>query len=157
MTEIQTVLNPNIAERLYAKVVTAGECLIWTGQLSDSGYGLISNFNKRLRAHRVAWMLGNGPIPEGLLVDHKCHNRACVRIGHLRLATNKQNMENLSVFRSATGYRGVRYNPSNGRFYGVVVHNGQTYSCGGYKTAAACNKAVVKKRNELYTHNDLDK
>lgn len=41
--------------------------------------------------HRVAWMAQNGPIPDGLTVDHLCRNRKCLNVAHLRLLTNSQN------------------------------------------------------------------
>ena len=42
-------------------------------------------------AHRIAWFDANGPVPDGLTVDHMCHNRRCVNIDHLRLLTLSEN------------------------------------------------------------------
>ena len=61
------------------------------------GYGRF-NFQyedrKRIRiAHRVAWELVNGPIPDGLEVAHKCDVRNCCNPDHLFLATHDQNMQ----------------------------------------------------------------
>jgi len=44
-----------------------------------------------LLAHRAVWQAINGPIPEGMTVDHMCHNRVCVEIAHMRLLTNFEN------------------------------------------------------------------
>jgi hypothetical protein len=41
--------------------------------------------------HRVAWEGRNGLIPDGMTVDHLCHNRLCIRIEHLRLLSNVDN------------------------------------------------------------------
>lgn len=41
-------------------------------------------------AHRVAWIEAHGPIPEGMVVDHRCKNPACVNLDHLRLVTKQQ-------------------------------------------------------------------
>jgi hypothetical protein len=42
-------------------------------------------------AHRVVWQWVRGPIPDGMTVDHRCNNRRCVNIDHLRLLTNFDN------------------------------------------------------------------
>lgn len=67
----------------------AGECWIWTGKRDDWGYGVSGT--KSQKAHRVAWELANGPIPEGLLVLHRCDNPPCVRIDHLFIGSNADN------------------------------------------------------------------
>lgn len=53
-----------------------------------NGYGIRGN---RL-AHRVAFELHNGPIPEGLEIDHLCGNRSCVNVAHLEAVTHAENM-----------------------------------------------------------------
>ena len=70
------------------------ECLVWTGFLNPSGYGQMSIRGKLVRVHRYAWERENGPIPDGMLIDHICHNRACVNAAHLRPATQGQNQAN---------------------------------------------------------------
>lgn len=83
--------------------------LIWAGADNGHGYGTISVDGKMVGAHRYAWERENGPVPDGLYVDHVCHVRACVEISHLRLATNAQNLQNRAgaVAGSASRYRGV--------------------------------------------------
>lgn len=69
---------------------TDGGCWLWTGCLSD-GYGKISWNGKNVRAHRVSYELIHGPIPDGLVTDHLCRNRACVNPAHIELVTSRIN------------------------------------------------------------------
>lgn len=72
-------------------------CLLWTGAEGLDGYGLFSVFGKTLRAHRVAWMLWRGPIPQGpgalgVIVCHRCDTPFCVNPDHLFLGTQRDNI-----------------------------------------------------------------
>lgn len=74
-----------------------GECIMWTGGTDRAGYGKF----RSQRAHRYAWERANGPIPDGMYIDHKCYRPGCVNPEHLRLATPEQNTWNKSG--AATG------------------------------------------------------
>jgi hypothetical protein len=67
------------------------KCWNWTAALSD-GYGLFWWNGSTVAAHRLAYVALVGPIPDGLELDHKCRNRACVNPAHLRIITHQGNV-----------------------------------------------------------------
>jgi hypothetical protein len=87
-----------IVERFWSKVNKTESCWLWIGTILSHGYGQISlghpstPGSKRWRAHRFSWELHNGPVPDGLVVCHRCDVPACVNPEHLFLATQKVNV-----------------------------------------------------------------
>lgn len=86
-----------VAERLSARLIRMPNgCLEWTGYTNDKGYGRIwvgpLGAPERMRyAHRVAWELVNGLIPDDLCVLHRCDNPPCANVTHLFLGTRSDN------------------------------------------------------------------
>lgn len=145
-------------DRFWSKVDMEGDCWIWTAARRN-GYGAFWWKGRLDYAHRVAYQLEIGTIPDGMYLDHRCHVQACVRPAHLRIVTNKQNQEHRdgAQVNSRSGVLGVSWNRTAGKWH-VQVHHGGTCHRGGYFTDLnEAERAAVALRNSLYTHNDLDR
>jgi hypothetical protein len=79
----------------YAVTIPSNGCTVSLYSKGSHGYrqiGWHEDGKRRMTlCHRVAWVAVHGEIPEGLTVDHICHNRDCIRIEHRRLLTNREN------------------------------------------------------------------
>ncbi|MGC5820961.1 HNH endonuclease signature motif containing protein [Ralstonia pseudosolanacearum] len=99
-----------MAERFWEKVEVQGadECWPWLASTKQGGYGKILGDNGRfLLAHRAAYQLAIGSIPENLVICHQCDNPNCVNPAHLFLGTQADNLRDMR----AKG----RGNPPKGR------------------------------------------
>lgn len=67
-------------------------CWIWTGAQSPRGYTKKGIGGKRIQAHRYMWEKFNGPIPEGMVMDHLCRNPSCANPDHLEPVTHTENV-----------------------------------------------------------------
>lgn len=93
----------SLARRLAENSRAEGDCLIWIGELTNKGYGRIklAPVLRRLygvsylTAHRAAWIVAHGSIPEGMNVLHRCDNRPCFKIEHLFLGTIQDNSDDM--------------------------------------------------------------
>ena len=75
-----------------------GPCWLWMSGKSAQGYGLLCTGHRgrvRFLAHRVAWFLANEQLPPNIEVCHHCDTPACVRIDHLWLGTQAENMADM--------------------------------------------------------------
>lgn len=81
-----------IEERFRRYVKKTDGCWEWTGNRPGGRYGHLKVLGKTLLAHRTAYELWVGPIPDGLWVLHHCDNPGCVRPEHLYLGDCRQNV-----------------------------------------------------------------
>ena len=82
-----------LVERFESKLVRAEGCWPWQAYRTPRGYGYFSVNDRLETAHRVAYQLYVGPIPEGLEVDHLCGNPSCVNPAHLEPVIHKVNSQ----------------------------------------------------------------
>jgi hypothetical protein len=82
----------SLAERIayYSKPEPLTGCHIWRGALAN-GYGYLRYQGRYQLVHRLAWTLKRGPIPDGMVLCHRCNVRRCVNPDHLVLGTRADN------------------------------------------------------------------
>lgn len=142
------------AERFWVKVQKTDSCWTWMAATYKCGYGAFAYDGGMKAAHRWAYKTLVGPIPEGMLLDHTCHNRACVNPAHLRLATEKLNAQNLAGAHrdNPTGELNVQTH-SNGRFRVRVMGK----HIGLFDTIEEAREAARLARLDAYTFNINDR
>lgn len=158
------VPKKSVAERFWEKVDKAGpistyrpdlgSCWLWMAQINkETGYGCFwvgrdAGKNLNVPAHRVAYGLAMGSIPEGLHIDHLCRVRNCVRPTHLEPVTNAENTRrgdltsNGDVNRNKTHcIRGHLFDEKNTKW--VDGRYGRQRQC------RACNAFLARERRAM--------
>lgn len=85
-------------ERFWEKVDKSGDCWNWTakvGKRATHNYGKFFIDGRWMQAHRYAYQLAQGEIPEGMVVRHRCDNPLCVRFEHLEIGTQADNVADM--------------------------------------------------------------
>lgn len=132
-------------------------CCLWTGSVDRNGYGRfgVSDDGRwRYRpAHRFAWEMARGPIPDGLWCLHRCDRPLCVSVDHLFLGTHQENMLDMArkgrgtTSKSGLPY-GVYYHAKRAHharpFHASVKRFGKTIHLGSFSTAQEASTAVTE-------------
>jgi hypothetical protein len=126
-------------ERFWGFVTKTDTCWLWQGS-KNKGYGQFTvrrpeSLTKKLAAHRYAYELLVGSIPDGLDLDHLCRVPACVNPAHLEPVTRKENLRRgISGNGSKTHCkRGHEFTPEN------------TYKTANGRGCVACRDAYQKE------------
>lgn len=142
---------PNrVARKVMTRWTPSGDCWVSTYSVGSHGYAQIGwkdevlNRTVTTTVHRVAWWAYNRiDIPEGMTVDHICHNRRCVNPQHLRLLSNVDNARDNGGQRTAV--------PT-----GRTCSNGHDIvrSAKGYVYCATCKnrRSVVYRQKQKENH-----
>ena len=113
--------------RFWGRGRREGACLIWTGHTNRQGYGQVNWRGKVVYAHRLAYELTRGAVPEGHDVDHLCSRRACYEPTHLEAVIHRENLLRGETFTARNGAvthcpKGHEYSPDN-----TYVHRGSRH------------------------------
>lgn len=113
-----------VIERLFDRVTfPESGCWLWTGNTTNTGYGLIYTEQTQRLTHRVAYQLVIGPIPEGLELDHLCNVPLCLNPDHLEPVTQAENARRRGERQMACRRAGHDWNDP----YNVRIKNGGRY------------------------------
>lgn len=141
------------ADWFWQQTTVNGECREWSLALNSDGYGILSVRGRSVRAHRYAYKLSGSELPDGAALDHICRNKRCVEPKHLRIASKKQNAENVGLrIDNSSGERGVSWVKSRRRWVVTVGHNGKHINGGYFKDIESAKKRAREIRDALYTH-----
>ena len=145
-----------LEQRFWGKVQKTESCWSWTAGTDRGGYGQIKVDGRYRLAHRVSWEFAHGPTHDGLELDHRCGNRACVNPAHLRPTTRSQNQQHRTGNQSnnTSGVRGVSWNKRANAWKAQVQLNGRFYYGGYHPTLEAADAAARALRAQLFTHDD---
>lgn len=112
--------RPGVRERITAhfwsrvdRSAGDGACWPWQG-CTLHGYGVVQFFGERWQAHRLAWTLTNGPIPDGIEVLHKCDHHPCCNPSDLFLGTQADNMHDM-IAKGRSNHEGKARGSRHGR------------------------------------------
>lgn len=130
-------LTPADRDRFRSHVsVELSGCWKWLGPLKQTPIGPYANCHyqgRQTAAHRVAWLLFRGPIPDGFQIDHLCRNTRCVNPDHLEPVTQRENILRGTApaainARKTHCIRGHEFTPENTLHYA------------GHRACRACRK-----------------
>lgn len=135
----------------WERVDTSAECWEWLGSRTSGGYGNLRVDGRNDYAHRVSYRLTYGSIPDGLVIDHLCRNRACVRPDHLEAVSAGEN-----VRRGAAPYGPIRHQCKHGHDI-TDATNVYTAPDGSRRCRVCASERDAERKRQRQARGDLRK
>ena len=146
-------------ERPASMFSSVSHCRTWNTRFSGKeaftyacprGYRQGAIFDKLQKAHRVAWMIARGDIPDGMVIDHLDGNQSDNRLLNLRLATQSENLFNKRAqANSKTGVKGVSLHSLTNKWVASVRQNGKQKYLGLFDSIDEAKEAYIKAAEEI--------
>lgn len=143
----------SVNERFWSKVDIRGpdDCWPWLAALFTDGYGAFCLDRRIQSAHRIVWIVTNGPIPEELCICHHCDNRACCNPTHLYIGTPGDNIQDAArkgrMARGECHYRA-------GLIDREVLEIRRLHAAGASQTSSAIRYGVSNSCINSIVHNE---
>lgn len=126
------------------------------GAPNTKGYVSIKINGRQYKAHRLAWFYVHGEDPGDHEIDHKDLRKGNNCIGNLRLATRKQNNENMPTPKNNTsGIRGVSHQKQDNIWTAYIYHNKKRIHLGSFRSVESAALVRRKAEIQMFTHSGI--
>lgn len=145
-------------DRFWSQVGKGDCCWVWTGATNREGYGRFYACRDSFLAHRVAWSITKGDVPQDKLVCHHCDNPKCVNPEHLFLGTNHDNMQDMTAkgrhpkLQKTHCPHGHEYTPENTVLRGANQRRCLTCRREGHRAKSLARYGRLNPSNKSKTH-----
>lgn len=127
------------------------------GSKDRQGYLVTTLFKRPVKLHRLAWLLTYQEWPNGQ-IDHINGDKSDNRIANLRVVTNSENKQNLTLsVANTSGHLGVSFHKASGKWRSTIKINGKSRHLGLYETVDLATRSYKDAKEKLHPFNEVYK